>query len=231
MKEQHIKLIKILVCTSLIMIGLIIIISSIYFPEVFKDKESILYYLNPGTISGLAMITMYFPVWIDTIGEYKNINTIDDYYERMRSRISDTNKDITELMLSNMREIKEYYSMSKIMAKSSFALAVIMSIGGFFIMIFAIAYILSNNLSMIQSILPIIASAIIEVIAGSAIIVYKKSLEQLDKYYDALHDNEVFLSVINLANKISPENKDDTYNYIIKTKLHNSNTMTEHSSG
>ena len=105
------------------------------------------------------------------------------------------------------------------MTKDAFVLAVCMCIGGFFIISTSVIFILLNNIDAIQAILPIISGAVIEAIAATTLIVYKKSLEQLNRYYDALHDNEIFLSAVNLANKISYEKRDDTYNYIIKTKL------------
>ena len=129
------------------------------------------------------------------------------------------NRDIIELMIANMKEINEYYVLSKKMTKDAFVLAVCMCIGGFFIISTSVIFILLNNIDAIQAILPIISGAVIEAIAATTLIVYKKSLEQLNRYYDALHDNEIFLSAVNLANKISYEKRDDTYNYIIKTKL------------
>ena len=59
----------------------------------------------------------------------------------------------------------------------------------------------------------------IEALAATTLIVYKKFFDQLNRYYVALHNNEMFLLAVNLANKISYEKRDDTYNYIIKTKL------------
>lgn len=41
------------------------------------------------------------------------------------------NRDIIELMIANMKEINEYYVLSKKMTKDAFVLAVCMCIGGF----------------------------------------------------------------------------------------------------
>ena len=53
------------------------------------------------------------------------------------------NRDIIELMIANMKEINEYYVLSKKMTKDAFVLAVCMCIGGFFI-IFNVSYIYSS---------------------------------------------------------------------------------------
>lgn len=131
------------------------------------------------------------------------------------------NRDITELMIANMKEINEYYVLSKRMTRQSFILAVSMCIGGFLIISIAVAFILINNLDAKEAIIPIISGAVVEAIAATTLIVYKKSIEQLNRYYDALHNNEIFLSSVNLVSKISTEKRDQMYEYIIKTKLEN----------
>lgn len=47
----------------------------------------------------------------------------------------------------------------------------------------------------------------------------KKSAEQLNRYYDALHENERFLSVLHIVTLISPDQKDEIYIGIIKSEL------------
>ena len=118
-----------------------------------------------------------------------------------------------------MKEINEYYVLSKRMTRQSFVLAVCMCIGGFLIISISVAFILVNNLAAKEAIIPVISGAVIEAIAATTLIVYKKSLEQLNRYYDALHNNEIFLSSVNLVSKISTERRDQMYEYIIKTKL------------
>lgn len=162
---------------------------------------------------------------------------IDDYYNSARDAIkciNDDNKDneayknvgneqntndIIELMLLNMKEIKEYYVLSKTMAKRSFLLAVVMCIGGFFIISVSIIAIYITDISIAQSVIPIIGGAIVEVIAGTSLAVYRKALEQLNHYYEALHNNERFLSLVNIVNKLSEDKKSQTYINIINSQL------------
>ena len=139
--------------------------------------------------------------------------------DTIKEIVSNKNRDIAELMIANMKEINEYYVLSKRMTRQSFILAVSMCIGGFVIISTAVAFILINNLDAKEAIIPVISGAVIEAIAATTLIVYKKSLEQLNRYYDALHNNEIFLSSVNLVSKISTERRDQIYEYIIKTKL------------
>lgn len=127
--------------------------------------------------------------------------------------------DIIELMLLNMREIKEYYILSKTMAKRSFGLAVIMCILGFVAILSSIVAIFLIDISFIELLIPVIGGAIVEIIAGTSLVVYKKSLEQLNQYYNSLHNNERFLSLVNLVDKLSNDKKDETYINIINNQL------------
>lgn len=168
---------------------------------------------------------------------YSDDEKSNSYYDNLREKIilhvngsvelnqnrdekhSDDNRDIIELMIANMKEINEYYVLSKRMTRQSFILAVCMCIGGFLIISTAVAFILINNIEAKEAIIPVISGAVIEAIAATTLIVYKKSLEQLNRYYDALHNNEIFLSSVNLVSKISTDKRDQMYEYIIKTKL------------
>lgn len=152
---------------------------------------------------------------------------VNDYYTDLRERLIDSDKknerektkDVLELMTINMKEIKDYYVLSKSMAKKSFTLSVSMCILGFILISSAIIslFILDTNLSSV--IIPVVGGAIVEVIAGTSLIVYKQSLIQLNKYYEALHDNERFLSIVNIVNKITPEKRDDVYIQIINSQF------------
>lgn len=185
----------------------------------------------------VAMVATIFAYIIYKPMMYSDDEKSSAYYDNLRDKIilhvdsgvtltkennkeqTDDNRDIIELMIANMKEINEYYVLSKRMTRQSFILAVCMCIGGFMIISISVAFILINNLEAKEAIIPVISGAVIEAIAATTLIVYKKSLEQLNRYYDALHNNEIFLSSVNLVSKISTERRDQMYEYIIKTKL------------
>lgn len=166
--------------------------------------------------------------------EMRTSNTskeIEKYYSDIRAYVikdndnysntkSDGNSsDILELMSINMREIKEYYVLSKTMAKDSFVLAVVMCILGFVIILMSIIAAFLKDITFIESLIPIIGGSIVEVIAGTTLVVYKKSLEQLNQYYEALHNNERYLSLVNLVDKLNNDKKNDVYISIINSQL------------
>lgn len=150
-----------------------------------------------------------------------NSGSIDSNLINPVSQNSDTTEttDILELMSINMKEIKEYYVLSKNMAKSSFRLSVSMCLLGFTLIASSIISIYILDINLGSAVVPAVGGAIVEVIAGTTLIVYKQSLDQLNKYYEALHDNERFLSVVNITDKVSPDKKDDVYLEIIRSQL------------
>lgn len=175
-----------------------------------------------------SFLFMFFYLTDSSINSEKDIEEINKYYQDLRNNIlkrtTEENKDnvtsdILELMSLNMKEIKEYYFLSKNMAKHSFLLAIIMCILGFVVISFSIVSLFMKDITFIQSLIPVIGGSVVEVIAGTSLVVYKKSLEQLNQYYESLHNNERFLSLVNLVDKLSDDKKDETYISIINSQL------------
>ena len=127
-------------------------------------------------------------------------------------------KDIIALMINNMSEIREYYVISKKQANDALTFAVFMSIMGLFIIFSAVITFLNIGTDLPISAFTAISGAIVELIAGTALIVYRRSLDQMNIYYNSLHQNEHFLSAVHLIGKISPDNRDAAYLEIIKSQ-------------
>lgn len=208
-----------------ITIGLLcatILLVTVPIPEIVKKIAYII-------IAVLLILNIYkFLLYVTnsfTINEEKNIEEINKKYTEIKNSVisenskSEKNTDILELMLANMREINDYYVLSKTQAQNSFILAVVMCIIGIILMgvsIFA-AFFQSSN--VVSAIIPAVGAAIVEVIAGTSLLVYKKSLSQLNRYFNSLHSNERFLSIVNIVSKASPEVQDDMYFEIIKSQI------------
>lgn len=139
-----------------------------------------------------------------------------------KSGNEETKKEIDALgrMMINLEDIKEFYTWSQKQAKASFILAVSMCISGFVLMVVAILLPVVFRLSFQMSIIPAVGGAITEVIAGTALIVYRNSLSQLNHYHKALHEDERFLSSVNLLGKFSTvEARDDMLREIIRSEI------------
>ena len=140
-----------------------------------------------------------------------------------KSGNEETKKEIDALgrMMINLEDIKEFYTWSQKQAKASFILAVSMCISGFvFLMVAAILLPVVFRLSFQMSIIPAVGGVITEVIAGTALVVYRNSLSQLNHYHKALHEDERFLSSVNLLGKFSTvEAQDDMLREIIRSEI------------
>lgn len=132
------------------------------------------------------------------------------------SKANEENSDILGLMLHNLREIEEFYSLTKSQAKRAFYLSVGMCIAGFLLFTFAsvLSLMWKENLF---ALLTALGGVVVEVVAGTSLSVYKRSLEQLNFYYSSLHDNERFLSLIKISEKTGC--KDDLYTKIVESEL------------
>lgn len=169
------------------------------------------------TIIGCSFIIMCV-IELNNQEKYKLNNIVEKYDKTLRESLPENSKekDILELMLANMRELKEYYELSKSHARNAFTLAVTMCILGFILFSMAITV---GGIGEHSSWVVSIGGVIIELIAGTSLLVYKNSLTQLNRYYNALHENERFLSMVNLVNKISQEKQDDVYIKIIENQI------------
>lgn len=139
-----------------------------------------------------------------------------------KSGNEETKKEIDALgrMMINLEDIKEFYTWSQKQAKASFILAVSMCISGFVLMVAAILLPVVFRLSFQMSIIPAVGGVITEVIAGTALVVYRNSLSQLNHYHKALHEDERFLSSVNLLGKFSTvEAQDDMLQEIIRSEI------------
>lgn len=128
--------------------------------------------------------------------------------------------NIISLMLKNAEETTEYFCISKKQAKRSFLLASLFSIVGLASIIGAIIIFIYTD-KFESGLVTTIFSAIVEGIAATAFWIHSKSIDQLNYYYEALHENECFLSAINIVDSLSVEKRDDMYIEIIRKQLSN----------
>lgn len=140
----------------------------------------------------------------------------------IKSGSKDPKKEIDALgrMMINLEDIKEFYTWSQKQAKASFILAVSMCISGFILMVVSILLPVVFRLSFQMSIIPAVGGIITELIAGTALVVYRNSLSQLNHYHKALHEDERFLSSVNLLGKFSTvEIQDEMLREIIRSEI------------
>ena len=126
--------------------------------------------------------------------------------------------DILAEMLKNHIEIQEYFQISKNQSKFSFYFSISSSVVGIIVVIIAASgIVIFKNLGI--SIIAAVSGAITEIISGIVLWIHNKSALQLNYYYDSLHENEKFLSALNIADKLSEEKREDMYMEIIRKQI------------
>lgn len=156
------------------------------------------------------------------INTYDDEEDIDSYKENLKNSLgiytAKENNDILGLMINNLGEIKQFYRLTKSQAENAYKLAKNSSIAGIVLIAVAvlIALIFNNNQIAVAT---TIGGVIVEVLAGTSLFVYQKTLKQLNYYYASLHNNERFLSIINIVGKTNI--KDELYQKIVESELEN----------
>lgn len=196
----------------------------------FFNNEALLEFIT-GVVVAISCTTLttsyLFTVKRKRVEDEKK--EIASYSDRLKQIIPDedvsntSNKneiDALGRMLLNLEDINIYYKWSQKQAQASFWLAVVMCILGFVLISFAVISVILFKNNMAVSTISIVGGAIVEIFAGTALIVYKKSLTQANHYHKALHEDERFLSSVNLLNSFtSEEAKEEMLKEIIRNEM------------
>ena len=165
---------------------MLMLIYSLFFSPYSLLKELLLPIISVLITSCTVLIT-------SVIKRQQENDEVSSYSQKLKNTIISSNKyskkeiacgkeienvdenDALKLMLVNMEEIKAYYTLSKTQAKDSFRLAVWMCILGFVLIVLAVVlpFFMSGKYEI--SIITAIGGAIVEVIAGTSLFVYKNS--------------------------------------------------------
>lgn len=201
------------------------------FQERIKNKQLVSFWTNTDELKMKVLYTLVRLLQkedhITDTNSPKNDNAIYQnenisYKEELKNTLgiytSKENSDIIGLMADNLNEIRQFYELTKEQAINAYNLAKNSSIAGIVLIIIAIlvAIIFNNNQIAVAT---AAGGIIVEVLAGTSLFVYQKTLKQLNYYYASLHNNERFLSLINIVGKTSI--KDELYSKIVESELDN----------
>lgn len=201
-----------------------------YYDIFYLNLVKMLYYFLSFSIL-ILFILSFSKIKLNESSEYE----IRRYSQRLNRQIAshpaaqeqtpaenDNNKkmDALSLMNLNLVEIKEFYTWSQEQAKASFTLAVVMCVLGLVSIALAIFSPIILKLNFQISIIPAIGGVITELIALTSLSVYRSSLLQLNYYHKSLHEDERFLSSVNLIEKLSTQAaQDNMLQEIIRSEI------------
>ena len=168
---------------------------------------------------------------IDNRKIYGGDNSVNSYSNQLAHAIGLDNSssgdkenkfDALGLMWTNLLGIDKFYQWSRMQAILSFAVAVVTFILGFALIVVAVKVALDPSANYQMTIVPVVGAAITEFISATTLFVYQKSISQLNYYHKSLHENERFLSSVNLIDRF---HKDEIQDSILQEIIRNQMQM------
>lgn len=137
--------------------------------------------------------------------EKKEISESVQSLNRLIENSRNSSQDIIDLMFENLKELREFYVISKIQIRKSFSLALVSCFLGFSFFIIALIFFLikgNNQASFIAT----LSGAIVEIIFGLFFWLYKATSKQVQKYYERLERTEKYLIVLQIIKLLPYKN-------------------------
>ncbi|MCL2494418.1 MAG: hypothetical protein FWE98_02015 [Oscillospiraceae bacterium] len=132
--------------------------------------------------------------------------------DALKQQIQDL--DLQRLQMKNLRGAKAYFRISKWHANLSFAFSSLACIGGLVAIGYGIWAATKKDTDAV--IIATVGSAVSAFITATFFWMHRKSTTQLNRYYDSLHEVEVFLSTVDIIRRISTiEKQDEAYAKVI----------------
>lgn len=203
------------VVTFLVVILSLIVFSLSYRGVTWQEVLVIISNLIAVLATFLGMVVSIFKIAknAETDSETKLEKKQEKYLEQVQKLEGDKDlpdRDALELIKVNLANINEYYIWSQKQAKSAFNTAIATCGVGFLLVVAAVLIpIIRQDFNSTISFISFLGGAITEVIGGTIFFVYRKSLSQLNYYHKALHEDQRFLSSVNLIKKFHDENMGD----------------------
>lgn len=152
---------------------------------------------------------------LTTFGTYiakREFDKVDEKKEEIKVKeaiesvvIGESDDNVLSLMLKNVKELREYYVISKQQARKSFSAALFICFFGIIIYLLGIlAYIVWNK---DISIISIVAGTVVEVIAGLFFWLYREATKQLSVYHQRLGMTEKYLMAYQMICEVPKEHR------------------------
>jgi hypothetical protein len=119
-------------------------------------------------------------------------------------------------MSNNVKTINDYYTISKQQANSAFVLSFVFCIAGLAMLLLPLLLGVMGLYNDAVAVIGIIAGVVSELFGGTALLVQKSSVNQFNLSYESLHDNEMLLSAVSLAEQMSETKREDAFMKIIE---------------
>ena len=199
---------------SLIAIALVVLIIVFFY---FRKFE--LYTIIPTVLTLVVVITTLLiasDIYKLESNKIIALNKIDREREIIIERITKVDdkkpkNKVTDTILLSLNRTQEYYTVNLSQAKSSYGWGISAVVFGFLIIIFCIWYVLQGNeANSAMVIISGISGVILEFIGGTFFYFYRKSISQLNLYFNVLMKIQDTMLAIELCDKISDDKAEYT---------------------
>ena len=136
------------------------------------------------------------------------------------------NDNVLELMLKNVKELREYYVISKQQARKSFSAALFICFFGIFIYVLGIISVMIFNKDI--SVISIIGGTVVEVIAGLFFWLYREATKQLSIYHQRLGSTEKYLTVIQIIREMPEDKRTEAFRSLMTAILNDNREIISH---
>lgn len=113
------------------------------------------------------------------------------------------------ISVANIGAMRDYYSWSQKQAKIICWVAVAACIAGIAVIAASLIFSVIGKLAFDKVLITAIGGMVTELFAGTTLIVYRNSLVQLNYYHNALHEDQRFLSSVDLLWQFSSDTERD----------------------
>lgn len=142
-------------------------------------------------------------------------------------QMSSTESDnVLELMLKNVKELREYYVISKQQARKSFSAALFICFFGIVIYVLGIGSYIFFDKDI--SIISIISGTVVEVIAGLFFWLYREATNQLAIYHQRLGSTEKYLTVIQIIKEMPESEQIEAFKNLIMAIITDNREIISH---
>ncbi|MEB9467815.1 hypothetical protein P4J10_14165 [Bacillus cereus] len=138
------------------------------------------------------------------------LEKLSEEREQLKAKVQDKGVEVKNNVFNtiqlNLNQTTEYYTINKSQAKQSFRASIFAIVIGLTTLVVGIWFMFyKENITMAT--ISAISSVLLEAIGGMYFYVYKKSLEQLNFFYDKLEKTQDTMVAIELTNNISDDAK------------------------
>lgn len=178
-------------------------------------------------VSILGTLISYFTkIVIDKADEKNEDKQVEKAIKEITIE-NDENDNVMHLMLKNVKELREYYVISKQQARKSFSAALFICFFGICIYLLGIiAYVwFDKDISIIS----VISGTVVEAIAGLFFWLYKEATKQLSIYHQRLGASERYLIAYQMICEVPNEKKYEEQRNFINFVLKDNQYQLEYS--